>query len=307
MGVAGTGVKSFVDISCCSSASIRAILDFGLKVKTVPDKLADALVDKNIAMVFCQPSTRTRVSFEVSTNQMGGRVVMLRESEIRLHRGKSARDTAMALSQYVDLIVLRTINHATLLETELHSSVSVVNALTRESHPCQVLADILTYEAIKERTISGRTVAWVCSDTDVLNSWVQAAAALKFRLLISSPPQCSDNITPKIAAAKREGAGIAYEPEPARAVPDADIVTTYSWHSMGTEPTNLDALRNYQVNESLMTLAKPGRMFLRCMPAHIGQEVSEAVLYGTSSYTAEEAGNKLYIQKAILAWCFGLL
>ena len=308
MGIAGTGVRSFIDISCCSSANIRSILDFGLEIKTAPDKLADALVGKNIAMVFCQPSTRTRVSFEVGINQMGGRAVMLRESEMQLHRGEPVRDTAMVLSQYVDLIVLRIVSHATLLEMELHSSVPVVNALTKESHPCQVLADILTYEAIKGHTISGQTVAWVGSDTNVLNSWVQAAAALKFRLVISVPPQCLDNMAQKIAAAQREGADIAYEPEPARAVPDADIVTTDSWHSMGTtEPTNLDALRDYQVNESLMALAKPGHMFLHCMPAYIGQEVSEAVLYGPSSYIAEEAGNKLHIQKAILAWCFGLL
>ncbi|ACZ48865.1 ornithine carbamoyltransferase [Anaplasma centrale str. Israel] len=309
MDVAGAGVRSFIDISCCGSAGIRATLDFVLTIGTAPGMLANTLTDKNVAMVFCQQSsTRTRISPEVGINHMGGRATVPREGEMQLHGGdESVRDTAIALSQCVDRIVLRAASHTVLLEMESHSSVPAISALTKESHPSQVLADILTYEAEKGHIIPGRTVARIGSDANVLNSWVQAAAVLK--LMISTPPRCLDNTSQKVATAQREGVDIVCEPVPARAVPDADIATTDSWYSMGTgtEPADREALYDYQANQSLMELAKPGHMFLHCTPAYVGQEASKVVLYGTSSCIAEEAGNKLHIQKAVLARCFGLL
>ncbi|AGZ79207.1 ornithine carbamoyltransferase [Anaplasma marginale str. Gypsy Plains] len=301
MGVAGTGVGSLVGIGCCSSASMWVISGFELKTKTVYNKLAGTLVRKNIAMALCQSSARTRASFEGDINQKGSGIIVLGASEVYPHRGESVRDAAS--SQYVDLMVPRTASHAALLEMKLRSNVQMINALIKKSHPYRVLAGILTYAATKWCAIFGQTVAWVCGNTNVLSSQVRAAAALKFRLLTPTL-RCSDNMARKDA--QQEGADIAYEPELAHAASDADVVTSDSWHSMGN-PTNLDVLNNHQVDEFLIALAKHGHMLLHCMPAYVEREVGRAAPCGPSSHTAEEAGNKLRIQKALPAWRFGLL
>ncbi|QXK92284.1 ornithine carbamoyltransferase [Neoehrlichia mikurensis] len=301
--------RSFIDLHLCSNDELRTILNYGIDIKKNPNKYYNHLTGKSIALIFCQPSTRTKVSFEVGINQLGAHYTSLKESDMQLSRGESVRDTAKVLSRYVDLIILRATQHSFLLEFNQHSSIPVINGLTQYSHPCQILADIMTYEEKKKRSITNSVVSWIGDNNNVLNTWIHASTVLQFKLKISTPHYSTD-LDHKIKLAKITGANIEYKNNPKDIIHDADIITTDAWYSMGSNhDTNqlMSQFSNYQVNSNLIANAKPDYIFLHCLPAHINQEVTDDIINGPNSYVFDEAENRLHIQKAIMLWCLGLI
>ena len=300
-------VKHFLDIDSLDAKTLRAILDTAAAVKKNPRvlkglKLPEAPI---LAMIFEKPSTRTRVSFEVAIHQLGGKSVVLNRQDMQLGRGETVADTARALSRYVDAITLRTGPHETLIELAMHASVPVINGLTCRSHPCQIMADILTFEE-REGPIAGRTIAWIGDANNVASSWVHAAARFGFTLKLACPKQFGPS--PELLAwAEREGAAIQVYEDPLEAADGADCVVTDVWVSMGDvdEHERSRRLRPFQVTETLMARANPDAIFLHCLPAHRGDEVTAEVIDGPQSAVWDEAENRLHVQKAILAWCLG--
>jgi ornithine carbamoyltransferase len=261
------------------------------------------MAGKTLALVFERPSTRTRVSFELAMRQLGGDTIYLTGTEMQLGRGETIGDTARVLSRYVDAIMIRILDHAALVELATHATVPIINGLTKRSHPCQVLADVMTFEEHRG-SISGRTVAWTGDSNNVLTSWMHAAERFEFELRVATPPE----LKPKkwlLDWVKASGAPIRLGSDPEEAVSSADCVVTDTWVSMGdkdgTRRHNL--LKRYQVNERLMAKAKPHAVFMHCLPAHRGEEVTDAVLDGPQSIVFDEAENRLHAQKGILAWC----
>ncbi len=257
------------------------------------------LTDRTLAMVFEKASTRTRVSFEAGMYQMGGSVIHLTTGDSQLGRAEPIEDTARVISRMVDIVMIRTFEQSKIERFAAHSRVPVINGLTNEYHPCQILADIFTF--IEQRgSISGRTVAWIGDSNNVCYTWLQAAAVLGFKVHISTPP--GYEVEPARAAALgtthyREFA------DPLEACRGADLVTTDVWTSMGYEAENearLKAFANWCVDERLMGVAKPDALFMHCLPAHRGEEVSAAVLDGPQSVVWDEAENRLHVQKALL-------
>jgi ornithine carbamoyltransferase len=298
-------VRHFLDLTDIPSAELRGILDASRAMKKKPKGAAGQgpLAGRTLAMIFDKPSTRTRVSFDVAMRQLGGESIMLTGAEMQLGRGETIADTARVLSRYVDAIMIRTLDHRQLVELAEHSSVPVINGLTRRSHPCQVMADVLTFEEHRG-PIKGRTVAWTGDSNNVLASWMHAAERFGFTLRVASPPA----FKPKkwlTDWAKQSGAGIEIGSDPAKAVAGADCVVTDTWVSMGdgeaTRRRNL--FKRYQVNERLMARAKPDALFMHCLPAHRGEEVTDAVMDGPQSVVFDEAENRLHAQKGIIAWC----
>ncbi|KJV69331.1 ornithine carbamoyltransferase [Candidatus Neoehrlichia lotoris str. RAC413] len=280
-----------------------------MDIKKNPSKYHNYLTGKSIALIFCQPSTRTRVSFEVGIHQLGAHYTILKESDMQLSRGESVHDTAKVLSRYVNLIVLRAIQHSFLLEFNKYSSIPIINGLTQYSHPCQILADIMTYEEKREKSITNSIVSWIGDNNNVLNTWIHAAPVLQFTLKISTPNYSTD-LDHKIKLAKAAGANIEYKNNPKDIIYDADIITTDAWYSMGSNhdvSQLMSQFANYQINSDLVSNAKPNYMFLHCLPAHINQEVTNDVINGPNSYVFDEAENRLHIQKAIMLWCLGLI
>ena len=255
-------------------------------------------------MIFERPSTRTRVSFDVGMRQLGGESIMLTGAEMQLGRGETIADTARVLSRYVDAIMIRILNHDALLELAAHATVPVINGLTRRSHPCQVMADLMTYEE-NRGSIEGKTVAWTGDDNNVLASWAHAAERFKFNLNIATPPELSPK-KPMRDWIKATGAPIMLGTDPEAAVRGADCVVTDTWVSMGDKEGEHrhNVLKPYQVNAKLMSLAKPDALFMHCLPAHRGEEVTDEVIDGPQSVVFDEAENRLHAQKGILAWCF---
>jgi ornithine carbamoyltransferase len=256
-------------------------------------------------MIFDRPSTRTRVSFDVAMRQLGGESITLTGQEMQLGRGETIADTARVLSRYVDGIMIRTLEHETLLELAQHATVPVINGLTHRSHPCQVLADVMTFEEHRG-SIRGKTVAWSGDANNVLTSWVHAAGRLEFRLRVASPPE----LKPKkwlMDWIKASPADIRVGSDPEEAVKGADCVVTDTWVSMGDRDgaRRHNLLKRYQVNPRLMARAKPDAIFMHCLPAHRGEEVSADVIDGPQSVVFDEAENRLHAQKGILAWCLG--
>jgi ornithine carbamoyltransferase len=307
-----TTPRHFLDLTAVSAGELRNILDAAnamkAKLKSQRDSSADRdhpLKNKTLAMIFEKPSTRTRVSFEVGMRQLGGEVVMLTGAEMQLGRGETIADTARVLSRFVDIIMIRILNHDSLMELANNATVPVINGLTRFSHPCQVMADVMTYEEHRG-AIKGRTVAWVGDDNNVLMSWAHAAERFKFKLNIATPPQLS----PKKAFkdwAKASGADITFSHDPDAMTKGVDCVVTDTWVSMGDKEgeTRHNLLKPYQVNERLMGLANKDALFMHCLPAHRGEEVTDAVIDGPQSVVFDEAENRLHAQKGILAWCLG--
>ena len=258
---------------------------------------------KTLAMIFDRPSTRTRVSFDVAMRQLGGESITLTGQEMQLGRGETIADTARVLSRYVDGIVIRTLDHEMLLELARHATIPVINGLTRRSHPCQVLADVMTFEEHRG-SIRGKTVAWSGDANNVLASWVQAAERFEFQLRVAAPPELKPKkwLTDWI---KGSAADIRIGTDPEDAVKGADCVVTDTWVSMGdrdgTRRHNL--LKRYQVNARLMARAKSDALFMHCLPAHRGEEVTDEVIDGPQSVVFDEAENRLHAQKGILAWC----
>jgi ornithine carbamoyltransferase len=305
-----TSLRHFLDLCDVPSRELRSILDasVAMKAKLKGHDKANArpgkpLEDKTLAMIFEKPSTRTRVSFEVGMRQLGGEVVMLTGAEMQLGRGETIADTARVLSRFVDIIMIRILSHDALLELAEFATVPVINGLTRKSHPCQVMADVMTFEEHRG-PIKGRTVAWTGDDNNVLMSWAHAAERFEFRLNVATPPELAPK-KPFRDWIKATNAPIVLGTDPDAAVRDADCVVTDTWFSMGDKDgeTRHNLLKPYQVNARLMGLAKPNAIFMHCLPAHRGDEVTDEVIDGPQSVVFDEAENRLHAQKGILAWC----
>ena len=303
----GVGPRHFLDLKDLSGAELRRVLDASAAIKARRRKGEVAaerpLTGKTLAMVFDRPSTRTRVSFDVAMRELGGETLMLTGSEMQLGRGETVGDTARVLSRYVDAIMIRILDHGQMLELAECATIPVINALTKVSHPCQIMADVLTFEEHRG-PIQGRTVAWSGDANNVLASWVHAAARFDFTLNVASPPELAP--PPALLAwAKQEGADINVTTDAFAAVQGADAVVTDCWVSMGDddEAHRHNLLSPYQVNAKLMAAANPDAIFMHCLPAHRGEEVTAEVMDGPRSVVFDEAENRLHAQKGILAWC----
>lgn len=299
--------RHFLDLDRLDTRTLRRILDLAASLKRERDgsDSRHLLENRALAMIFEKPSTRTRVSFEVGIRQLGGHAVILSESECQLGRGETMADTARVLSRYVDAIMIRTDSPTKLNELAEHASVPVINGLTDDSHPCQIMADVMTYEEHRG-SISGRTVAWSGDANNVARSWVHAAVRFDFRLRLACPPQLRLN-GPLLDWVRDQGGDVAYVDTAEGAVERADLVVTDTWFSMGAETAEKrhNLLAPYRVDEALMRRAKTDALFMHCLPAHRGQEVTDEVIDGPQSVVWDEAENRLHAQKGILAWCLG--
>jgi ornithine carbamoyltransferase len=301
------GVRHFLDLTEIPKAELRGMIDASCAMKAKLKRkgpLADRpLSGKTLALIFEKPSTRTRVSFDIAMRQLGGDVIMLTGQEMQLGRGETIADTARVLSRYVDAIVIRTLDHQHVIELAQYATVPVINGLTRRSHPCQVMADVMTFEEHRG-AIRGRTVAWTGDANNVLASWMHAAERFAFQLRVATPPE----LRPKkwlLDWVKQSGAAIRIGSDPDEAVKGADCVVTDTWVSMGDRNGSRrhNLLKRYQVNARLMSKAKPDALFMHCLPAHRGEEVTDEVMDGPQSVVFDEAENRLHAQKGILAWC----
>ena len=294
----------FLDLDLLDSASLRAILDSAVALKLgAAEQDEKDLEGKVLALIFERPSTRTRVSFQVAMSQMGGQTVVLAPEDTQLGRGESMADTARVLSEYVDGIMIRAERHETLRELARCSGVPVINGLTDKSHPCQLMADIMTFEE-HSGPIAGRVVAWSGDGNNVAASWVHAAVRFGFELRLA----CPESLGPDsgiVKWAESEGGRVTVSQDPVEAVSDADCVVTDTWFSMGLDDDaeRQKVLAPFQVNEDLMAHAKSGALFMHCLPAHRGQEVTANVIDGPHSVVWQGAGNRLHAQKGILHWC----
>ncbi|MPZ36556.1 MAG: ornithine carbamoyltransferase [Rhizobiales bacterium] len=301
------GVRHFLDLTDIPRDDLRGMIETSRAIKAKRKTGAGAadrpLAGRTLAMIFERPSTRTRVSFEVAMRQLGGDVIMLTADEMQLGRGETIADTARVLSRYVDAIMIRTLDHDALAALARHATIPVINGLTRRSHPCQVMADVMTFEE-RRGTIRGKTVAWSGDANNVLASWMHAAERFEFQLRVASPPE----LKPKkwlLDWAKEAHAKISIGTDPEAAVKGADCVVTDTWVSMGDRngQRRHNLLKRYQVNARLMAKAKPDAIFMHCLPAHRGEEVTDEVIDGPQSVVFDEAENRLHAQKGILAWC----
>jgi ornithine carbamoyltransferase len=295
--------RHFLDINRHQSGELRHMLDLGFAYKH--GRRDRPLHGKTLAMIFEKPSTRTRVSFEVAMRQLGGDVIILDTASSQLGRGETIADTARVLSRYVDAIMIRT-NHAEKLdELARCASVPVINGLTDFSHPCQIMADVMTLQE-KKGPLGDAVVAWSGDGNNVAVSWIHAAARFGFDLRLACPEPL---LPPRqvIDWARREGARLSLTGEPALAVTGADCVVTDTWVSMGAEASvnRHNLLAPYRVDERLMAQAKPDAIFMHCLPAKRGEEVAAGVIDGPQSVVWDEAENRLHVQKGILAWCLG--
>jgi ornithine carbamoyltransferase len=301
--------RHFLDLKDFSGAELRRVLDASAALKLRRRKgeppRQKPLAGKMLAMVFDRPSTRTRVSFDVAMRELGGETIMLTGQEMQLGRGETVADTARVLSRYVDAIMIRVLDHGMLLELAEHATVPVINALTKLSHPCQVMADLLTFEQHRG-PITGRTVAWSGDSNNVLASWVHASARFGFKLNVATPPELHPR-SELLTWAKTESASVTVTRDPFEAVDGADAVVTDCWVSMGDEDEGRrhNLLKPYQVNAKLMAAAGKNAIFMHCLPAHRGEEVTDDVIDGPHSVVFDEAENRLHAQKGILAWCLG--
>jgi ornithine carbamoyltransferase len=258
------------------------------------------LVDRMLAMVFEKTSTRTRVSFEAGIHQLGGSSIVLNTSETQLGRGEPIEDVARVISRMVDIVMIRTFDHGIIERFASESRVPVINGLTNEHHPCQLLADIYTYHEHRG-SIAGRTVAWIGDGNNMCNSWIEAAAALGFDLRVATPKEYA----PAAAFVQLGGDRVKLFTDPKEAARGADLVTTDVWTSMGFEAENqarLEAFAGFMVDASLMALAKPDALFMHCLPAHRGEEVAADVVDGPQSVVWDEAENRLHVQKALMEY-----
>ena len=257
-----------------------------------------------LAMIFECPSTRTRISFDIAMSQLGGRALVLNSGELHLVRGESFADTAAVLSRYVEGIMIRALEHSTVMELARHASLPVINGLTDKSHPCQLIADIMTFEEHKG-SIKGCKVAFLGEGNNMTTSWIHAAALWDFHLAIACPeqrPPCRE----ALKWAKDKGAHVAVHRQPAEAVAKADCVVTDTWHSLGADgkkPSGHSHLIPYRVDSALMKLASPEAIFMHCLPAHRGEEVTHEVMDSAQSVVFDEAENRIHAQKAILLAC----
>jgi ornithine carbamoyltransferase len=298
-------IRHFLDLIDIAPGELRGMIDAGRAMKQERARLPSGgpLTGKVLAMIFDKPSTRTRVSFDVAIRQLGGDAIVLTGQEMQLGRGETIADTARVLSRYVDAIVIRILEHDMLLELARYATVPVINALTQLSHPCQIMADVMTFEE-RHGPIRGKTVAWSGAANNVLASWMHAAERFAFRLNVATPPELAPS---KVLAdfVRASGAAIDLGRDPEAAVRNADCVVTDTWVSMGDKDgaRRHNLLKPYQVNARLMALASPEALFMHCLPAHRGEEVTDEVIDGPQSVVFDEAENRLHAQKGILTWC----
>ena len=300
-----TPIRHFLDLHITDSKALRHILSLAatLKKQHHQDECAKPLLGKNIAMIFEKPSTRTRVSFEVGIRQLGGDAVIMDTGTTQLGRGETIADTARVLSRYTDMIMVRCFDHKTLLELAEYGSVPVINGLTDESHPCQLMADILTFEEHRG-SIEGKTIAWVGDGNNVLSSWIHAAGQFNFTLNIACPTKFGPS--PAVLKwAESQKARVILCDTPEAAVKGSDAIVTDTWASMGAKEVveRRNQLSDYQVDDELMALAKENAIFMHCLPADRGEEVTASVIDGPQSVVWDEAENRLHAQKAIMLWC----
>jgi ornithine carbamoyltransferase len=300
--------RHFLDIADLDTATLCAILDDGVRLKaTRRDPAAGKpLAGMTLALIFDKPSTRTRVSFDVAMRELGGETVVLSGGELQIGRGETVSDTAKVLSRYVDAIMIRALDHAMVRELADNATVPVINGLTRLSHPCQVVADVMTFEE-KKGPIAGRTIAWLGDGNNVLASWMHAAARLGFRLKVATPPELAPRAE-LLTWAKANGGDVIVSNDAGDTAAGADCIVTDTWVSMGDAEAERrhNMLMPYQVNARLMALAKSDAIFMHCLPAHRGEEVTAEVIDGPQSVVFDEAENRLHAQKAILQWALGM-
>ncbi len=297
--------RHFLDLDRIEKPTLREILDLGEALKDGTAGNSRPLEGRTLALIFEKASTRTRVSFEVGMWQLGGDVVVLDPAGMQLGRGETIADTARVLSRYVDAIMIRTDAPERLAELAAHATVPVINGLTDRSHPCQLMADVMTFEQHRG-PIAGRIVAWCGDGNNVATSWIQAAARFDFELRLA----CPDDLAPlpdALAWARAEGANVTVTSEAEEAVAGADCVVTDAWVSMGDKDaaSRHNMLKPYQVTERLMAMAAPDAIFMHCLPAHREEEMTAGVIDGPQSVVWDEAENRLHAQKGILVWCLG--
>ena len=295
--------KHFLDLSDIPGEVLRSILTHSVEMKRSNGAVGKPLAGKTLAMIFEKPSTRTRVSFEVGMRQLGGDVIVMEQGSMQLGRGETVADTARVLSRYVDVIMIRTSDHDKLAEMAANATVPVINGLTNFSHPCQIMADVMTFEE-HCGPIHNRKIAWTGDGNNVLNSWVHAAAKLDFQLSVATP----ESLRPCEAIvgwAERNGVRWTVGADPEQAVEGADAVVTDVWVSMHDKDAKQrhNLLKPFQVNARLMAKAADHAIFMHCLPAHRGDEVTDDVIDGPQSVVLDEAENRMHIQKGILAWC----
>ena len=308
-------MNHFLDIHTTDVADLRSMIDQAVAMKTAragkPRGAPDAeqpLAGRIAALIFEKPSTRTRVSFDVGVRQMGGQTLLLSGSEMQLGHGESIADTARVLSRYVDLIMIRTFEEAALRELAENATVPVINGLTNASHPCQILADVMTYEEHRG-PIAGKKVVWTGDGNNVCASFLHAAGQFGFDLVFAGPPEL-DPSDAAVGFARGKGASVAVERDVHKAVAGADLVVADTWVSMhdsqSTRERRHNLLRPYQVNAELMSEAGGDALFMHCLPAHREEEVTGEVMDGPRSVIFDEAENRLHAQKAIMRWCLNV-
>ena len=305
-------LRHFLDLNRLETATLREILEWGKGFKSGPLRAGaeKPLAGKVLAMVFEKPSTRTRVSFELAIRQLGGEAVVLEQSGSHLGRGETVADTARVLSRYVDAIMIRTTREEKLLEMADYASVPVINGLTDRTHPCQLMADVMTFEE-HLGPIADKVIAWSGDGNNMAATWIHAAVKFGFELRLA----CPEALQPPAAEldwVRAEGGRVLVTTEVKEAVSGADCVVTDTWVSMGDEDDESgrgaarlrhNLLLPYQVDEGVMSLAKAEAIFMHCLPAHRGDEVTDAVIDGPQSVVLDEAENRLHAQKGILYWC----
>ena len=307
-------MNHFLDIHKTDADDLRNMIDEAKRIKTarhgLPKGTPDAeqpLANHMVALIFEKPSTRTRVSFDVGVRQMGGQTMVLSGSDMQLGHGETIADTARVLSRYVDMIMIRTFEESTLLEMAEHASVPVINGLTNRTHPCQIMADVMTYEE-HHGPIKGKKVVWMGDGNNVSASMIHAAGQFGFDITISAP----ETLQPEaefVNWARGKGVQVLLEENPQAAVAGADLVVADTWVSMHDSQTTKERrhnqLRGYQVDDALMAQAKDDALFMHCLPAHRGEEVTSSVMDGPQSVIFDEAENRLHAQKAVMRWCLG--
>ena len=300
-------LRHFTDLSTVSETDLRAMLDDAAarKARLKAGERARPLDGKVLAMIFDKPSTRTRVSFDVGMRQLGGETIMLTGAEMQLSREETLSDTAKVLSRYVDAIMIRTTSHDRLTELTENATIPVINGLTDDTHPCQLMADIMTFEEHRG-PVAGRTFAWSGDGNNVLHSLLEASARFRFNVNVAVP-EGSEPDGKFVDWSRANGGEVRFTRSAGEAVDGADCVVTDTWVSMGAEhrARGHNIFMPYQVNGALMAKAKPDALFMHCLPAHRGDEVTDEVIDGPHSVVFDEAENRLHAQKAVLAWCLG--
>ncbi|MBD0864520.1 MAG: ornithine carbamoyltransferase [Rhodobacteraceae bacterium] len=309
-------MNHFLDIHKTAPDALRHMIDHAKSMKTAragrskgePDD-EQPLAGHIVALIFEKPSTRTRVSFDVGVCQMGGKTLVLSGRDMHLGHGETIADTARVLSRFVDLIMIRTFNESVLTELAEHATVPVINGLTNRTHPCQIMADIMTFEEHRGPITGKKVVCYGDGHNNVFSSFLQGAAKFGFDITFSGPP----GLAPEdefMNMARKAGCSVAIEQDPVKAVQNADLVVTDTWVSMhdsqSAKEQRHNLLRPYQVNDDLMAHARADALFMHCLPAHREEEATSSVMDGPHSVIFDEAENRLHAQKAIMRWCLAI-